>query len=176
MISWLPPVIGGQRLNFFPQIIHRGSASGWAGRIASRRNSMDTKIWIVKVSARVALGLVWLYEGLVPKILFLRADEIGLVQKSGLVWRSAQWTLLGLGIAQMLVGLWLIIGWTERLAVAVATFWMAVLIVLVAAGNGFFVNPADGEHNLRLAFSCASLNDIEQGMRILAQVIQEAKN
>jgi 2-aminoadipate transaminase len=48
--------------------------------------------------------------------------------------------------------------------------------VLVAAGNGFFVNPADGEHNLRLAFSCASLNDIEQGMRILAQVIQKAKN
>ncbi|HEX6481697.1 MAG TPA: PLP-dependent aminotransferase family protein [Ktedonobacteraceae bacterium] len=48
--------------------------------------------------------------------------------------------------------------------------------VLVAAGNGFFVNPADGAHNLRLAFSCASHNDIDQGIRILAQVIQKAKN
>jgi 2-aminoadipate transaminase len=43
--------------------------------------------------------------------------------------------------------------------------------VLVAAGNGFFVNPADGTHNLRLAYSCASLNDIDTGIRVLAQVI-----
>lgn len=43
--------------------------------------------------------------------------------------------------------------------------------VLVAAGDGFFVNPADGAHNLRLAFSCASLNDIDTGIRVLAQVI-----
>lgn len=43
--------------------------------------------------------------------------------------------------------------------------------VLMAAGDGFFVNPADGEHNLRLAYSCASLDDIDTGIHILAQVI-----
>lgn len=43
--------------------------------------------------------------------------------------------------------------------------------VLLAAGDGFFVNPADGEHNLRLAYSCASLDDIDTGIHILAQVI-----
>lgn len=103
---------------------------------------MNTRIWIVKVSARFALGLVWLYEGLVPKLLFPRADELDLVQKSGLVWRSPEWTLLVLGIAQMAVGLWLVIGWKERLAVAVATGWMAVLILLVAAGNpGMLTDP-----------------------------------
>jgi uncharacterized membrane protein YphA (DoxX/SURF4 family) len=96
---------------------------------------MDTKIWIVKVGARVALGLVWLYEGLVPKILFLRADEIGLVKNSGLMWRTPEVTLLVMGLAQIVVGLWLVIGWAERLAVAVATFWMFILILLVAGGN-----------------------------------------
>jgi uncharacterized membrane protein YphA (DoxX/SURF4 family) len=96
---------------------------------------MNTKIWIVKVSARVALGLVWIYEGLVPKILFLRADEIDLVKNSGLMWRTPEFTLLVMGIAQMAVGLWLVIGWAERLAVAVATFWMFILILLVAGGN-----------------------------------------
>ena len=45
--------------------------------------------------------------------------------------------------------------------------------VLVAAGTGFFVHPADGQHHLRLAYSCAALNDIETGIRILAQVIQD---
>jgi len=44
--------------------------------------------------------------------------------------------------------------------------------VLLSAGEGFFVNPSDGEHNLRIAFSCATPNDIDAGIRILAQVIQ----
>lgn len=43
--------------------------------------------------------------------------------------------------------------------------------VALAAGDGFFVNPADGAHHLRLAYSCASPNDIDVGIRILARVI-----
>lgn len=103
---------------------------------------MKTKLWKIKTISRWALGLVWLYEGLVPKILFLRADEIDLVQRSGLVWRTPAWTLLILGITQMLVGLWLIVGWAERVAVFVSTAWMLVLIVLVAGGNpGMLTDP-----------------------------------
>jgi hypothetical protein len=103
---------------------------------------MNTKLWIAKISARVALGLVWLYEGLVPKILFLRADEIDLVGKSGLIWRTPEWTLFILGVTQIVLGLWLIIGWAERIAVAMATIWMAILIVLVAGGNpAMLVDP-----------------------------------
>jgi len=45
--------------------------------------------------------------------------------------------------------------------------------VLVAAGNGFYINPADGDHNLRLAFSFARPDDIEAGVHILGQVIRE---
>jgi 2-aminoadipate transaminase len=47
--------------------------------------------------------------------------------------------------------------------------------VLVSAGKGFFVNPADGEHNLRITYSCAKPEDIEAGIRILAQVIDRAR-
>jgi 2-aminoadipate transaminase len=43
--------------------------------------------------------------------------------------------------------------------------------VSLAAGAGFFVNPADGEHHLRLAYSCATPDDIDAGIRILARVI-----
>src|SRR5438874_1388661 len=47
--------------------------------------------------------------------------------------------------------------------------------VLVSAGEGFFVNPGDGEHNVRLAFSCARSEDIETGIRILAEVVERAR-
>jgi uncharacterized membrane protein YphA (DoxX/SURF4 family) len=96
---------------------------------------MNARLHIIKVVSRTALGLVWLYEGLVPKILFLRADEIGIVQASQLLWRTPQLTLQILGIAQILVGLWLIIGFAERAAVFIATSWILILIVLVASGN-----------------------------------------
>ncbi len=46
--------------------------------------------------------------------------------------------------------------------------------VVVAAGEGFFVNPTDGEHHLRLAYSRAALEDIDEGIRILARVIERA--
>ncbi len=47
--------------------------------------------------------------------------------------------------------------------------------VLVAAGEGFFVTPAEGEHNLRLAFSCAAPGEIETGIHILAGVIDRSR-
>src|SRR4030095_8031948 len=96
---------------------------------------MITKLRAIKLISRIALGLVWFYEGLVPKILFLRADEIDLVRASHLVWRTPEFTLQILGVAQMLVGLWLIIGVAERAAVFIATLWMLILIGLVASGN-----------------------------------------
>jgi len=96
---------------------------------------MITKLRVVKIISRLALGLVWFYEGLVPKILFLRADELNLVRASHLVWRTPGFTLQIVGIAQMLVGLWLIIGIAERAAVFIATLWMLILIALVAGGN-----------------------------------------
>lgn len=103
---------------------------------------MKTKVLAVKIVARAALGLVWLYEGLIPKILFLRADELDLVQRSGIWWGSPTVTLTIMGASQMIVGLWLIFGWQERIAVSLATLWMCLLIALVARGNpGMLTDP-----------------------------------
>jgi uncharacterized membrane protein YphA (DoxX/SURF4 family) len=89
----------------------------------------------VRIICRVALGLVWLYEGLVPKLLFVRPDQIDLVERSGLYFATPEFFLQLLGVAQVFCGLWLLAGFAERLAVFVATTGMAVLIVLVARAN-----------------------------------------
>jgi 2-aminoadipate transaminase len=47
--------------------------------------------------------------------------------------------------------------------------------VSLAAGEGFFVHPADGEHHVRLAYSRATPNDIDTGIRVLAQVIHRSR-
>ena len=105
---------------------------------------MNTRIQFIKVSARVALGIVWLYEGLVPKILFVRGDELDLVRNSGFWWGNPLLTLQIMGVLQIAVGLWLLAGWRERLSVSVATLWMCALIVLVAAGNPWMLTDPYG--------------------------------
>jgi len=47
--------------------------------------------------------------------------------------------------------------------------------VSLAAGEGFFVHPADGEHHVRLAYSRATPYDIDTGIRLLAQVIHRSR-
>src|SRR5438874_315115 len=47
--------------------------------------------------------------------------------------------------------------------------------VSLAAGEGFFVHPADGEHHVRLAYCRATPNDIDAGIRVLAQVIHRSR-
>ena len=89
----------------------------------------------VRITCRVALGFVWLYEGLIPKLLFLRPDQIELVQRSGLYFGTPEFFLQLLGAGQVLCGLWLLAGFAERLAVFTATAGMVILIVLVARAN-----------------------------------------
>lgn len=89
----------------------------------------------VRVVCRTALGAVWLYEGLVPKLLFIRPDQPDLVERSGLYFGTPEGFLQLLGVAQIALALWLFTGLSERLAVTIATAAMAVLIVLVAYNN-----------------------------------------
>ena len=85
--------------------------------------------------SRVSLGLVWFYEGLVPKLLFVRPDQVELVRRSGLYFGTPEFFLQLLGAAQVLFAIWLLAGIRERLAVAIATLGMWILIVLVAMEN-----------------------------------------
>ena len=98
----------------------------------------------VRIISRLALGLVWLYEGLVPKLLFVRPDQIELVARSGLYFGTPEFFLQLLGVAQVACGLWLLAGFRERLAVFVATTGMAILIVLVARANPAMLTDPHG--------------------------------
>ena len=105
---------------------------------------MKTKLRGLKTISRAALGLVWLYEGLVPKLLFLRADEIDLVRRSHLILRTPELTLQILGLFQVAIGIWLITGLAERFATALATLGMFLLIALVASGNPWMLTDPYG--------------------------------
>ncbi len=85
----------------------------------------------LKVICRWALGLVWIWGGFMPKILWPTEVQRQLVIRSGLYWPDPDRFLILLGIAQVIAGIILCVGWLERAAVMTATISMGILIVLV---------------------------------------------
>ncbi len=117
---------------------------------------LSLRLWVVKVTARCLLGAVWMYEGLVPKLLSVTSSEIQLVRSTGLFWPTPQVTLGMLGALEILAGIWLIRGRGERAAVGVATVVMAVCAgVVIAAEPAALADPFGGiSKNLGL-IACA---------------------
>lgn len=99
----------------------------------------------VKVAARTALGLVWILEGLGPKILDVSPNEIDLVRRSGLFVGAPEQTIAALGVLEILAGVWLLTGIAERWAAATVTVVMAVLVAVVVANDpGALTNQYGG--------------------------------
>ena len=112
----------------------------------------------VKTAARLSLGFVWLWEGLVPKVLHPSALQIEMVRRSGWWAGSPEETLYWLGIAMIPAGLAIMSGIRERLAVLVATLSVLVLMVLVVGTNPAALHdPFGGLAKDACLFVCAAL-------------------
>jgi uncharacterized membrane protein YphA (DoxX/SURF4 family) len=85
----------------------------------------------VKRVARISLGFIWLYQGIVPK-LFMRVPlEHDIVERTGLYLISPQSTMAAIGIVEILFGLWLLSGYLDRLACIITALFLLVLSILV---------------------------------------------
>ena len=78
------------------------------------------RLRLANVIARTALGLVWVYEGLVPKLLFTTQRELDLVARSHLWWPTPRATLTALAVGEIFGGLWLLTGRAPRTAAALS--------------------------------------------------------
>ncbi len=92
-------------------------------------------LWNLKIVCRWSLGLVWIWEGLVPKILAPTEMQRQLVARSGLFWPDVDSHLIILGCGMIIAGIIICSGWLERLAVLTASIAMTILIVLVVGNN-----------------------------------------
>jgi len=92
-------------------------------------------LYHLKLVCRWSLGFVWIWEGLVPKILAPTAMQRDLVMASGLYWPDPDRFLIGLGAAMIVAGVIICIGWMERAAVLTASIAMTILVFLVVGNH-----------------------------------------
>ncbi|MEM8598799.1 MAG: DoxX-like family protein [Bacteroidota bacterium] len=84
-------------------------------------------------AARLALGTIWLAEGLFLKVLWAHPDELALVADSGLWWPTPAATLAVVGVLEAALGVVLLVGIKPRLTAAVAGVALVVITTTVVA-------------------------------------------
>jgi len=88
---------------------------------------------LLKRFCAVMLGLAWIYQGLVPKILFVHAGDLESVSMIPGLRNNPLLTLEAIGTAEILLGLWLLAGFLERAAALISLSALAFLSLAIAA-------------------------------------------
>ena len=78
--------------------------------------------------SRFAIVFIWLYHGLIPKLIFRHATELELVNK-GPVVGSAETTVLLAGVVEVLAGICVLIFWKRSWPIYLSLFGFVVLLI-----------------------------------------------
>ena len=84
----------------------------------------------LKRVARVCLGFIWIYLGLVPKLLTPVPLEQDVVRRTGLYLSSPGLMIRIIGVFEIGLGFWLLTGFREKLACVVTSGFLVVLMIL----------------------------------------------
>lgn len=107
--------------------------------------SVSLRQSLIYALARLTVAFVWLYHGLVPKLIFHQADELTLLQESGL---PASFIIV-VGLIEVALGLWLIFAWRSRFL-----FVLTIVLMVLATVGVALSSP----HYLIAAFNPVTLN------------------
>jgi len=99
----------------------------------------------IKTAARISVGFVWLWEGLVPKMLWPSQLQFDMVRRCGWWIGSPEATLWWLGLAIFLYGVLIVSGLWEKAVALASVLAVLVLMVLVIGTNpAALIDPFGG--------------------------------
>ena len=102
----------------------------WIEQGIDPRRSMQQSL--VHAAARLALAVVFLYQGLVPKLLFRHASELAMLSDAGLRPEAAGRMLTAVGLLEVALGVVVLTVWRARWPFAVILLLMPVTLVAVS--------------------------------------------
>jgi uncharacterized membrane protein YphA (DoxX/SURF4 family) len=112
---------------------------------------------LVHASARTTLALIFLYHGLVPKLLVRHPDELAMLAQTGVPLHLMEPTLTLLGLAELVWGLLLLLLWRSRWPFLVTVAVMLLALVAVALHSPQYLSAAFNPVTLNLAVIALSL-------------------
>jgi hypothetical protein len=130
------------RLAFRPLI---GWATAWSFdslRLWLERGqapAVSRALGVIMVLVRFTLGFVWMYQGIVPKLLYPDTGELSILQGAGFSVGAARQVAAAVGVGEILFGLlfWLLP--TRRLR---SVYWLNQVGLVVLGAGAVFSQPA----------------------------------
>jgi hypothetical protein len=92
----------------------------------SMRNSLGHAV------ARLALAVIFIYQGLVPKLIYHHSSELAMLADAGLGPVTAGRMLTALGLVEVAVGVVLVMAWRARWPFAVILILMPIALIAVS--------------------------------------------
>ena len=96
----------------------------------------------VHAVARVTTAIVFLWHGLVPKLLYRHPDELELLRDSGLSASTAARMVMIVGVAEVVFGLALLAAWRVRALLLLAAGAMLAITPGILVGSPRFIPAA----------------------------------
>jgi hypothetical protein len=108
---------------------------------------------LIHAVSRLATAMVWIWHGLVPKLLFRNADERVMLAQSGMPLAFLPWT----GAGEMAFGMLFLIAWRSRSLFLLNTALMLLATVAVAVASPAYLTAAFNPVTLNLSVIALSL-------------------
>ena len=115
--------------------------------------------WLIHTISRVALAAVFIYHGLIPKLLTRNVDEIAMVRDAGLAAGVAGSVVTALGILELSFAVALLVAWHRRWPLFVCLALMLLATAAVGMNSPRYFGAAFNPFTLNLAV--ASLAGID---------------
>jgi hypothetical protein len=90
----------------------------------------------------VTLAFVFLWHGLVPKLLFRHADELALLRDAGLSAAAAARAVMIVGVAEVVYGVVLLAAWRVRVLLPLASVAMLGMTLGIVVNSPRFIPAA----------------------------------
>jgi hypothetical protein len=114
---------------------------------------------VAYLTARIILAAVWIYQGVVPKLLFRHPDELAMLRDAGLTETAARMACIGAGLAELLLGVFIVLSWRSRWPL-----WLTLVAMPLATLGVALASP----RFLTATFNPIALNTAVFGLAAIA--------
>lgn len=111
----------------------------------------------IHVLCRIVVALVWLYQGLVPKLVAQHADEVAMMADAGIPSSSLPFVLAAVGVAEVLFGVAVLVFFRQRWPLMLTVWLMIVAIAGVVVHSPRFLVAAFNPVSLNLLLATVAL-------------------
>lgn len=123
----------------------------WAELDQTPENSMSAAL--IHAIARITLAFIWIWHGLIPKLIFRQSDERAMLTQAGLPVEWLPW----IGAAEIAFGLLVLFTWNRRVVLVANALLMVAATVAVAINSPAYLTSAFNPVTLNLAVIALSI-------------------